>query len=71
MFYMKGIRSDSVFPPEHGLILNCWSHSWWVFEFSLAGREGMWQLPIDDYLINVLAVTVLSNLLSSENSTSK
>lgn len=32
------------------------------FEFSLAGREGMWQPPIDDYLINVLAVTLRSNL---------
>ena len=29
---------------------------------AFAGRGGMLQPPIDDYLINVLAVTVLSNL---------
>lgn len=72
MFNVRGVRLTSLFAPGHDPILSwCWPHCCWVSEFSLAGREGMWQAPIGDYLINVFTVTVLSKLLSSQNSTSE
>lgn len=48
------------------LMFQGWPHRGQVSEFSFAGTEGMLQLPIDDYLVNVLGVTVLSNFLSCE-----
>lgn len=55
-----------VYTKLSSLMAKCWPHRGQVSEFSLAGTEGMLQLPIDDYLVNISGVTVLSNFLSWE-----